>query len=95
MIDYLKMQGITALFTSLTGAGAGVETSEAMISSLMDAWLLTVAEVSDGRRRRWINVLKSRGMPHSDVVREFRFSDNGIDVLAEQGPASPVSGHGR
>jgi circadian clock protein KaiC len=95
MIDFLKTRGATALFTSLTAAGHNPETSETMISSLMDTWLLTLAEVVDGRRRRRINVLKSRGMSHSDVVREFRFTDRGIDIVPERRPDPSVDRHGR
>jgi circadian clock protein KaiC len=95
MIDFLKVHGITAMFTSLTAAGHDPETSETMISSLMDTWVLTLAEVDGGRRRRWINVLKSRGMPHSDMVREFRFTDHGIDVRPDPSSGQPAGEHGR
>ena len=40
MIDFLKMQDITALFTSLTPARPDLETTETLISSLMDSWVL-------------------------------------------------------
>jgi circadian clock protein KaiC len=91
MIDFLKLRGITAMFISLTPGGHDPHTSEALISSLMDTWILMRADVTDGRRRRWIDVLKSRGMPHSDVVREFLFTDHGIDLLPEPDSNVPVS----
>ena len=50
----------------------------------MDTWVLLTSEEADRRRRRWLSVLKSRGMPHSDEVREFRFTDHGIDILPTQ-----------
>ncbi len=81
MIDFLKMQNVTALFTSLTSAGVDVETTETMISSLMDTWILTTLELFERRRHRWMNVLKSRGMAHSDEMREFRITSGGIDIL--------------
>jgi len=81
MIDFLKTRGITALFTSLTPAGAPLDSTETAISSLMDTWVMMTSEEVDRRRRRWISVLKSRGMPHSDEVREFRFSEHGINLL--------------
>ena len=90
MIDFLKMRGITALFTSLTSAGSEQETTETMISSLMDTWALTALEEVDRRRQRWLCVLKSRGMGHSDETREFRISDRGIDIL----PSRAVAGRG-
>jgi circadian clock protein KaiC len=89
MIDFLKMRNTTALFTSLTSGGLELEATQAMISSLMDTWVLTTREAIERRHRRWIYVLKSRGMPHSDEMREFRFTDEGIDIL----PSRPVAGN--
>ena len=83
MIDFLKMQNVTAMFTSLTSAEREFESTETMVSSLMDTWLLTIAETTDRRRHRWLYVLKSRGMGHSDVMREFRFTDRGIEVMPD------------
>jgi len=40
VIDFLKNEGITALFTSLTKGGEAQEQTEVGISSLMDTWLL-------------------------------------------------------
>jgi circadian clock protein KaiC len=80
MIDFLKMQNITALFTSLTSAGGDLQTTETMISSLMDTWVLTSIEAAERRRQRWIYVLKSRGMAHSDEMREFQIAGNGIEI---------------
>lgn len=88
MIDFLKTKNITALFTSLTPGGTALESTETMISSLMDTWVLLTAEAVDRQRRRWLSVLKSRGMPHSDEVREFRFSNRGIDVFPAERDAS-------
>lgn len=94
MVDFLKGQGITAVFTSLTSAGHAHGTSEGTVSSLMDTWLLTLAELDDRQRRRWLNVLKSRGMAHSDVLREFRFTSHGIEVLPELNGNRSAAGHG-
>lgn len=81
LIDFLKTRHTTALFTSLTAAGADLASTETMISSLMDTWVLLAAEQIDRRRQRVLLVLKSRGMAHSDDVREFQFTDRGIDIL--------------
>jgi circadian clock protein KaiC len=81
MIDFLKMQNITAFFTGLTSAGADLETTETMVSSLMDTWVLTSIEAVDRRRQRWIYVLKARGIAHSNETREFRITGGGIDIL--------------
>ena len=85
-IDFLKMRDVTALFTSLTSTDADLESSETMTSSLMDTWILMSADEVERRRRRWIYILKSRGMPHSDEVREFRLTDRGIELM----PARPT-----
>jgi circadian clock protein KaiC len=83
LIDFLKNQGVTALFTSLTAdTAAGVAaSSEVGVSSLMDSWLLLTNVAYNGERTRTLQVLKSRGMPHSNQVREFLFSDRGIDLV--------------
>lgn len=81
MIDFLKTRNVTAVFTGLTSAGHDLETTETMISSLMDTWILASIEERERRRRRWIYVLKSRGMEHSDQMREFRITGGGIDIL--------------
>ncbi len=79
-IDYLKMRGITALFTSLTDGGAASEKTDVGISSLMDTWLLLRQHETDGDRKRLLHILKSRGMAHSSRVREFRLTNKGIKL---------------
>ena len=84
LIDFLKQQQISAVFTSLTGAGvatAAAEDSQLDVSSLMDAWLLLCDVENNGERNRTIYVLKARGMAHSNQVREFILSDKGIDLV--------------
>ena len=82
LIDFLKQQQITTLFTSLTaGGGATPEDSQVGVSSLMDTWLLLRNVEFNGERNRTIYVLKSRGMAHSNQVREFVLSDKGIDLV--------------
>jgi circadian clock protein KaiC len=80
VIDLLKERNITALFTSLTEAGSALEQSEVGISSLMDTWLLLRMVESASERNRVLYVLKSRGMAHSNQMREFTLSDDGIRV---------------
>lgn len=84
LIDFLKMEGITAVFTSLTAAGAHVEQSEAGVSSLIDTWIVLRDLEREGRRYRALCVLKSRGMPHSHDIREFRITRRGIDIGEDQ-----------
>jgi len=82
LVDFLKQQQITTLFTSLTaGGGETPEDSQLGVSSLMDTWLLLRNVEFNGERNRTIYVLKSRGMAHSNQVREFVLSDKGIDLV--------------
>jgi circadian clock protein KaiC len=78
LIDHLKSKGITALFTALTENGRDAERLNVGVSSLMDTWILLRNLESDGERNRGLYVLKSRGMAHSNQIREFRLSDHGI-----------------
>jgi circadian clock protein KaiC len=81
LIDFLKTRGVTGMFTSLSGGNDSIEGSETLISSLMDAWIQVAVETSGAQRQRKLYVLKSRGMPHSDEVRQFRFTSHGIELL--------------
>lgn len=79
VIDFCKNRGITALFTSLTEGSGPMEQTDVGVSSLMDTWvLLRNVETLSGERNRLLYVLKSRGMGHSNQVREFVLSDRGI-----------------
>jgi circadian clock protein KaiC len=80
LVDFLKTQGITTIFTSLTAAGS-LEASEADVSSLMDTWLLFKNIEVGGERNRALYVLKSRGMEHSNQIREFVLTDDGLRLL--------------
>ena len=80
LIDFLKNQGATTLFTSLTEGGTTAEQSEVGVSSLMDTWLLLRNVETGAERNRLLFVLKSRGMAHSNQVREFVLTDNGIQL---------------
>ena len=82
LIDFLKQQQITTLFTSLTvGGGVTPEDSQLGVSSLMDTWLLLRNVEFNGERNRTLYILKSRGMAHSNQVREFVLSNAGIDLV--------------
>jgi circadian clock protein KaiC len=81
VIDFCKNRGITALFTSLTEGSGATEQTDVGVSSLMDSWvLLRNNETPSGERNRLLFVLKSRGMAHSNQVREFVLSDTGIQL---------------
>jgi circadian clock protein KaiC len=96
LVDFLKGRGITALFTSLTSDADNPEMSEVGISSLMDTWLLVRNLESNGERNRGLYVLKSRGMPHSNQIREFMLSDRGLQLHdVYTGPAGALMGTAR
>ena len=81
LIDFLKMQQITALMTNLTQGGNAQEQTEARISSVIDTWLLLRDIEIGGERNRGMYVLKSRGMAHSNQIREFILGADGIKLL--------------
>jgi circadian clock protein KaiC len=81
LLDFLKMQQITAMFTSLTTGGMNLDRTEVGVSSLMDTWLIVRNLESAGERNRALYLLKSRGQAHSNQVREFVLSDKGLDLL--------------
>jgi circadian clock protein KaiC len=80
LIDFLKVRQTSALFTSLTHGGGGLEQSEVGISSLMDTWLLLRDIELGGERNRAMYILKSRGMAHSNQIREFLLTDHGVEL---------------
>lgn len=80
MIDMLKSSYITTLCTSLTHGGHNLEQTEIAVTSLMDTWLLVRDIEYNGERTRGLYVLKSRGMAHSNQIREFLITDKGIDL---------------
>ncbi|HEY9651550.1 MAG TPA: circadian clock protein KaiC, partial [Coleofasciculaceae cyanobacterium] len=81
LIDWLKSQQITVLFTSLTPGGSSLEHTDVGVSSLMDTWLEVRTLETNGERNRVLFVLKSRGMEHSNQVREFRLTPQGIELV--------------
>ena len=81
LVDYLKSSGVTALLTSLTHGKTEIERTDVAISSIVDTWLLLVTLESSGERNRGLYVLKSRGMSHSNQIREFLLTDNGVDLV--------------
>jgi circadian clock protein KaiC len=81
LLDFLKMQQITAIFNSLTTGGMNLDRTEVGVSSLMDTWLVVRNLESGGERNRALYLLKSRGQAHSNQVREFVLSDKGLDLL--------------
>ncbi len=80
LIDFLKLNQVTALFNSLIH-GDFTEHTEVGVSSLMDAWLLLRENEVSGERNRTLYVLKSRGMAHSNQLREVMLTGEGIRLV--------------
>jgi circadian clock protein KaiC len=83
LIDFMKVKKMTALFTSLTIDEVHPEGTDVGISSFMDTWLVLRNIEVNGERNRLLNVLKSRGMPHSNQVREFVLTQRGLELIDE------------
>ncbi len=79
LVDFLKTKQITGLFTNLTSSGA-TEHTDIAISSLIDTWLVLRTIDSGGERNRGLSILKSRGMAHSNQIREFLLTDSGVEL---------------
>jgi circadian clock protein KaiC len=96
LIDFFKERQITAMFVSLTSGGNYAEQTEVGISSLIDTWLLLREMEVNGERNRGLYVVKSRGMAHSNQVREFILTNNGIKLVpAYLGAAGVLTGSAR
>ncbi|MBW1956717.1 MAG: circadian clock protein KaiC [Deltaproteobacteria bacterium] len=96
LVDYLKTDQITTILTSLTIGGRPLESSETEISSLADTWLMLRDVEVSGERNALMYVLKSRGLAHSNQVREFLITDSGIELVdVYVGPGGVLSGAAR
>ncbi|MDU6669882.1 MAG: circadian clock protein KaiC, partial [Bradyrhizobium sp.] len=96
LIDFLKSRGVTALFTNLGAGSAETATTEMQISSLTDTWLLLYNRETNGEHNRQLYLLKSRGMAHSNQVREFLMSAGGISLREVYvGPDGVLTGSAR
>jgi len=97
LLDFLKLKGITVMLTDLTlGSGSALDSTDATIPSLVDTWLMLRDLETNGERNRGLHVLKSRGMGHSNQVREFMVTATGIrltDVYI--GPTGMLTGSAR
>jgi circadian clock protein KaiC len=96
LIDFLKSRAITAFLTNLTGGGDAVEKTDVEISSIVDSWLFVRDIELGGERNRALYVLKSRGMAHSNQLREFLLTERGVDLLdVYVGPEGVLTGSSR
>jgi circadian clock protein KaiC len=96
LMDFLKVKGVTAFLTNLTSGGQALERTDVDISSLVDTWLLVRDLEVSGERNRAMYVLKSRGMRHSNQLREFLLTERGVDLLdVYTGPEGVLTGTSR
>jgi circadian clock protein KaiC len=95
LVDFLKVQQITSMFTNLTFGRNREERTEEGISSLMDTWIVLWDGQQNKQRARGLYVVKSRGMAHSRELRELVVSRKGVElgsVMTDEGLAMTVAG---
>lgn len=96
LIDFLQEQQITVMFTALTLNNIVNEQTDEGVSSLVDAWILIKDIEMNGERNKGLYVMKSRGMKHSNQIREFVISENGLDLMdVYLGPEGILTGSAR
>ena len=96
LVDFMKCRKITGLFTSLTTSGSPLEHTDISISSLIDTWIILRDNEVEGERTRTIYILKSRGIGHSNQLREFTLTDNGVKLRnVYVGPSGVLTGTAR
>jgi circadian clock protein KaiC len=96
LVDLLKMSQTTSLFTSLSLSGGALEQTQIAIASMFDTWLLVRDIEIGGERNRGIYILKSRGMAHSNQIREFLLTDHGVELRdVYVGPSGVLTGSAR
>jgi circadian clock protein KaiC len=96
IIDLLKSKGLTAFLTNLLSSEGRMDHADAEVSSLMDTWISLVQLESNGERNRGLYVLKSRGMNHSNQIREYQLTSTGVHILdAYLGSAGVLTGSAR
>jgi circadian clock protein KaiC len=96
LIDFLQSEQITVMFTALALNTVVSDQTDEGVSSLVDAWMLIKDIEMNGERNRGLYVIKSRGMQHSNQIREFVITDNGLDLVdVYLGPEGVLTGSAR
>lgn len=96
LIDFLQDEQITVMFTALSLNTVVSEQTDEGVSSLVDTWLLVRDIESNGERNRGLYIMKSRGMSHSNQVREFTITDKGLSLVdVYLGPDGVLTGSAR
>ncbi|HTS77785.1 MAG TPA: circadian clock protein KaiC [Bryobacteraceae bacterium] len=95
IVDFIKARGATGFFTALM-AQDDVHATDLSISSLVDTWLMVRNVEANGERNRLLYLLKSRGMAHSNQIREFLITDRGVKLQdVYLGPGGVLAGSAR
>jgi circadian clock protein KaiC len=96
IMDLMKIHKCTTLFTSLILSGSSSEQTQLHIASLIDTWLLLDDIEFGGERNRGVYILKSRGMAHTNQIREFLLTDHGVELRdVYVGPSGVLTGSAR
>jgi circadian clock protein KaiC len=95
LVDFLKSRQITALLTDLTNGGRATAATEIGISSLIDTWLLLRDIELGGERSRGLMVVKSRGMKHSNQIRELMTTERGLELRGADNGSGKTHARGK
>ncbi len=96
LIDFLQVQQITVMFTALTLSTVINDQTDDGVSSLVDSWLFISDIEMNGERNRGLYIMKSRGMHHSNQIREFVITDHGLNLVdVYLGPDGILTGSAR
>ena len=80
LADFLKTKQISSMFTQLMSSNVAHGTGDIAISSMVDTWLVMHDIEIGGERNRCLYIIKSRGMAHSNQVRECLVTDHGVEL---------------
>jgi circadian clock protein KaiC len=96
LLDQLKVDRVTTVLTILTPGSSTSESTDVDISSLADTWIRLRDTELGGERNRGMYILKSRGMAHSNQIREFVLTHKGVNLLdVYVGPSGVLTGSAR
>ncbi|MES3016952.1 MAG: circadian clock protein KaiC [Bacteroidota bacterium] len=96
LIDFFQAEQITVMFTALSLNNIVNEQTDEGVSSLVDAWILIRDIESNGERNKGLYIMKSRGMAHSNQVREFVINEHGLELVdVYLGPDGVLTGSAR
>ena len=94
-VDFLKARDVTVLFTSLN-SDAQTAQADLQVAALVDTWLLVKSMEGNGEHNRVLYVRKSRGVGHSNQIREFLLTSHGIELAdVYLGPQGALTGSAR